>query len=157
MNVLSILLFFIIPIIAIAIIVAVGLSKKLSPTNVFICALPAIISAALGVFFTFVNSFVGMISLLILLIGIIISIVLLVIKLQNCKTATVSQNTVVTATAVSKRYDVKDGNVSYCISFNVDGNGLVEFSLPLSQFENISEGDTGMLTYRGSVFFSFQK
>ncbi len=161
MSVLRIVIVFIIPLISIAVTVAIALIKgkktQISPADIFISVLPIIIGAVIAFFAAFLTEIPIGPMLLLAVISIVISAVLLNSKLANGKSSSGSQNVTATATAVSKRYDVKNGNIAYCVTFNVDGKGLTEFSLPLSQFELISEGDTGTLTYHGNVFFSFTK
>lgn len=160
MSVLRIVIILIIPLIAIAVTVAIALAKgkktQISSSDIFISVLPIIIGAVIAFFAVFLIVPIGPI-LLLEVISIVISAVLLNSKLANGKSLNNSQNTAVPATVVSKRYDVIGENIAYCVSFNIEGKGITEFTVPLSQFEIMNEGESGTITYRDNVFFSFTR
>jgi Protein of unknown function (DUF2500) len=46
---------------------------------------------------------------------------------------------------------------SYYITFEIKGEEKIEFSLTVVEFENINEGDIGMLSYQGCRLLEFEK
>ncbi len=92
--------------------------------------------------------------------AIVLSVAVVVFVLKFARSGKKSNDgTVLSSTAKLIKTTVKDmyNDVAYMVTFELPDNQKVSFDLSEEDFNELSEGDKGVLTYQDDKFMSFTK